>query len=91
MTNWIGPSIDLWGTIDGLEFGLDIFDKFLLNVSFHSNNFRTKSSLGLVVEVYIKTNNDLHYQRLWRDQEGQIRRLHLHPLICRFALLIFTN
>ena len=81
MLKWIGPSIDHWGTPNCVEHGLIMILSILLPVSFHSNNFRC-----LFEQVCGITNHDLQYQRLWRDREGKIMRLHFHLLVCRFSL-----
>ena len=53
------------------------FIYFLLNVSCHANNLRTTCCLYLIEQVYVVTNHDLHYQRLWKDREEQVRRFYL--------------
>ena len=74
MLKRIGPSIGPWGTPYELDLASDRFYLFLLNVSCHANYLQTSCCLYLVEQVYLVTNRDLHYQRLWKDRERQVRR-----------------
>ena len=78
MLKIIGPSIEPWGTPYELDIDFDMIlsTVSLLNVSFHSNNFQTTCCIYLVEQVYLITNHDLHYKKLWKDREGQVKRFH---------------
>ena len=77
MLKMIGPSTDPWGTLYKLDFASDMILSVLLNVPYQANNLRTTCCLYLIEQVYLVTNHDLHYQRLWKDREGQVRRFYL--------------
>ena len=77
MLKRIWPSIDPWGTPYELDFASDtILSIFTEYVSCHANNLRTTGCLYFVEQVYLVTNNYLHYQRLWKDREGHVTRFY---------------
>ena len=70
------------------------FYLLLLNVSYRANNLRTTCCLYLIQQVYLVTNHDLHYQRLWKDREGQVRRFSLNcpmpPACMQWGVCVWT-
>ena len=68
MLKRIGPSIEPWGTPYKMDFASDmILSISEQNGSWYANNLRTTCCLYLDEQVYLVTNHDFLYQRLWKD------------------------
>ena len=79
MLKRILPSIDPGGTPNGLEHGLLMILSIFTECILLSCIILSPFLLCLVEQVYVITNHYFHYHRLWRDREGQVRKLHFLP------------
>ena len=91
----IGSCIVPWDTPYELDFASDLILSILTECILSCNTLRTTCCIYVVEQVYLVTNLDLHYQRLWKDREEQVMRFYFInrfvDLLCNIYQCLFCG